>query len=116
MTYSIVPFMVRLVASPTMMVYLHKEFSKKKTTLATYPFMEKFGVVVVYVGTQAFLFTYTILGDPVLSLQPTALIFLLYLLYRFSIKVFVYLQYALGYIIEAFDYINEKLNRKNNTK
>jgi len=81
MTYSIVSFIVRLVAGPSTMVYLHKKFSKRKATLATYPFVEQLGVVVVYVGTLAFLFTYTILGDLVLSLQPAALIFLPYLLF-----------------------------------
>ena len=85
MTDSVVPFIIRLLAGPTMVVYLHKKFSDKKTVLATAPLIEKLGVVVVYVGSQDFLFLYTISGDLVLSCQPAAVIFALYLLYRFLI-------------------------------
>ena len=88
MTYSILPFIIRLLAGLAMMVYLHKMFLEKKAIIATYPFIEKLGLVVVYVGSQASLFTYTILGDWALSLQPAAVIFAPYLLYRFLITVF----------------------------
>ena len=90
----LLPFIIRLLAGLSMMVYLHKKFSDKKAVLATAPFIEKLGVVVVYVGSQAFLFIYTISGDFVLSCQPAAVIFGPYLLYY------------------ALDYINEKLKRK----
>tara|TARA_B100001109_G_C18595517_1_gene349916 strand:- start:148 stop:489 length:342 start_codon:yes stop_codon:yes gene_type:complete len=109
MKYSLLPFTIRVLATPPLMLYLHKKFLKQKATIAKYPVIEKVGLAVVYVGMQGFFFTYTITGDIVLSLQPTAVIFLPYLLCRFLVELFAYVQYAL-------DYIDEKLNRNNNTK
>ena len=77
--------------------------------MVKYPVIEKVGKAVVYVGMQSFFFTYTITGDIVLSLQPTAVIFLPYLVCRFLFELFAYIQYAL-------DYVNEKLNRNSNKK
>jgi len=105
MSYTIWPFIIRLLAGLPMMLYLHKTFSDRKAILATAPFVEKLGVVVVYVGSQAFLFLYTISGDFVISCKPAAVIFAPYLLYRTLINVSIYLKYALGYI-------NEKLKPK----
>ena len=86
-SYSILHFFTWVFLCPVCMFILQKEWRRAAPHLSGYPFSEKLGIAVIYLGTQVTIFAFLVTGDTMLSLRPAGILFAGYLFYQALIKI-----------------------------
>ena len=69
------------------MFILQKEWRRAAPHLSGYPFSEKLGIAVIYLGTQVTIFAFLVTGDTTFVVVPACILFAGYLFYQALIKI-----------------------------